>query len=140
MRTKAHFLFGASLFACPDDWTTDPKTHHGMPSTLEEIAEDRVSIKSGTDGDGEFDEITVPDTFEPGSIMLFSTDMAVSFSRPSITHAHCSQGMTHDLDAECSRGAHDAVKDLDLIDLNVCLFRSDGEERDATGEPRGVNL
>lgn len=37
------------------------------------------------------------------------------------------------LDALCHSGAAEAFDDLDLVDLNVLLYRAGGEERDATG-------
>jgi len=53
--------------------------------------------------------------------MVFATSMA---------------GLTADLDEVCLSGADEAFKSLDLVDLNVVLFRADEEERDATGECR----
>lgn len=51
--------------------------------------------------------------------MVFATDMGQ---------------MSSDLDDICKSGAEAAFKDLDLVDLNVVLYRADGEERDATGK------
>ena len=42
------------------------------------------------------------------------------------------------MDAHCVNGATEAFADLDLVDLNVILFRADGEERDATGGKDGT--
>lgn len=41
--------------------------------------------------------------------------------------------MSIDLDDICKNGAEEAFAELDLVDLNVILYRADGEERDATG-------
>ena len=79
-----------------------------------------VVADEGSDGDGPFSEINIPDIFPPGSILLFATHM---------------EGIDVSLDTLCSSGADEAFKDLDLVDLNVVLHRADGEERDATGKP-----
>jgi glycogen debranching enzyme len=59
----------------------------------------------------------VPENFPPGSVMLFQTQM---------------QGLDAELDSFCARDAQEAFGDLSLCDLNVVLYRADGEERDAT--------
>ena len=64
-------------------------------------------------------DIVVPESFPPGSIMVFVTSMT---------------GLDPNLDALCHSGAAEAFGDLDLVDLNVLLHRADGEECDATGE------
>ena len=97
-------------------WKDDPSTHKGIPSSLQELP--APEIIRGQDGDGDWAEILVPDVFEPGSIMLFATDM---------------KEMPKDLDDTCKSGADEAFGELDLIDLNCILHRADGEERDATG-------
>lgn len=71
-----------------------------------------------SDADGPYSEITVPDNFPPGSILLFSTQI---------------EGLDPSLDTLCKTGADEAFKNLDLVDLNVLLHRADAEERDATG-------
>lgn len=73
--------------------------------------------KEGVDGDEPFTEIIVPDTFPPGSILVFETQM---------------QGIDPTLDDFCKAGVDAAFGDLDLVDLNVLLHRCDGEEKDAT--------
>jgi len=77
-----------------------------------------VPIRLGHDENGDYTEISVPSTFNPGSILVFATSM---------------DEMSPDLDAFCREGADAAMADLDLVDLNVLLHRADGEERDATG-------
>lgn len=71
----------------------------------------------GLDGEGPFSEIVVPESFPPGSIMLFETQMVE---------------LDTDLDTFCASGAQEAFGELDLVDLNVVLHRAEGEERDAT--------
>jgi glycogen debranching enzyme len=72
----------------------------------------------GSDHEGPFSEISVPDVFPPGSILLFETQM---------------EGIDPNLDTFLRQAADDAFADLDLVDLNVVLHRAEGEELDATG-------
>lgn len=58
----------------------------------------------------------VPAFFPPGSILVFATEM---------------DGSGSELDEICSSGAEAAFKGLGLVDLNVLVYRADGEERDA---------
>lgn len=58
----------------------------------------------------------VPDVFPPGSVLVFATEM---------------DGLGSELDEICSSGAEEAFKGLGLVDLNVLVYRADGEERDA---------
>lgn len=95
----------------------DTKVLRGLPSTLVDLPP--VVAIEGSDQDGPYSEIVVPDNFPPGSIMLFATQL---------------QGVDPNLDEFCKSGVDEAFKDLNVIDLNVLLFRCEGEERDATGE------
>ena len=83
----------------------------------------QVVVPQGMDAEGPYAEIVVPEYFPPGSIMLFETRL---------------QGLDSSLDEFCSSGAEEAFGDLDLVDLNVVLFRAEGEERDATGGEIGT--
>lgn len=85
-----------------------------------------VVVPQGLDGEGPYAEVVVPEFFPPGSIMLFETQL---------------QGSDSTLDSLCSSGADEAFGDLDLVDLNVVLYRAEGEERDATqGEIGSYNI
>jgi glycogen debranching enzyme len=75
-KSTVKYLCGASVKTHFDQWKDDPTTHRGIPSELIEIS--APVINKGTDSDGEYSKIVVPDVFEPGSIMLFETDMPVS--------------------------------------------------------------
>lgn len=77
-----------------------------------------VVVPQGLDHEGPYSEIIVPETFPPGSILVFETQL-----------------QQHDpsLDAFCASGAQEAFSEVDLVDLNVILHRSDVEERDASG-------
>ncbi|ORY30247.1 putative glycogen debranching enzyme [Naematelia encephala] len=122
-RTKIDYILGASLVVHPDQWKSDPKIHQGMPSEVTLLPP--PEIRSGADSGEDYVEIVVPDRFDPGSIMLFATDM---------------DEMSSDLDDICKSGAEEAMADLDLVDLNVILHRADGEERDATGGDGTYNI
>ncbi|KZT43121.1 glycoside hydrolase family 13 protein [Sistotremastrum suecicum HHB10207 ss-3] len=114
-RTKATLIFGASINIPSYDLPWDPKVISGLPSELVEIT--NVQVNEGTDANGTFSEIIVPDFFPPGSIAIFATQM---------------QDFDASLDKRCTEGADEAFAELDLLDLNVLLYRADGEERDAT--------
>ena len=119
--SKATFIAGASLeIASPKDISTS-ETFKGLKAELKEIK--NPQIESNSDGDGHYDEVIVPDYFPPGSVMVFSTVM---------------DDLTSDLEAFCVSGAKEAFSTLDVVDLNIVLFRADGEERDATGGRDGT--
>lgn len=115
-RQKLTYITGASLSIPSYELKKDPQLLRGLPSELVPIPEG--AAHEGTDSEGPYSEIVVPDTFPPGSMMVFATSMS---------------GLDPKLDSLCSSGASEAFADLDLVDLNVLLHRADGEERDATG-------
>jgi len=80
-------------------------------------------VPQGSDAEGPFSEIIVPEYFPPGSIMLFETLL---------------EGLDPGLDQFCASEAEQAFKDLNLVELNVVLYRCEGEERDATGGEIGA--
>jgi glycogen debranching enzyme len=120
-RTKAKYIYGARLDFSSYDSRNDEKTLRGMDGTLVELP--TVVVPQGLDDEGPYGEVIVPEEFPPGSIMLFETQL---------------QGLDSSLDTFCSSGADEAFSDLSLIDLNVVLYRSDGEERDATSGKIGA--
>ncbi|KAF8325872.1 glycoside hydrolase family 13 protein [Cantharellus anzutake] len=120
-RTKVKYIFGVSIDIPSYEIAPNASTLRGLTSTLSEIPE--VLAKEGSDGDGPFSEISIPDAFPPGSILLFATQM---------------EGIDTSLDVFCASGADEAFRDLDLVDLNVVLYRADGEERDATAGKIGT--
>ena len=48
------------------------------------------------------------------------------------------EGLDPGLDQFCASEAEQAFKDLNLVELNVVLYRCEGEERDATGGEIGA--
>lgn len=82
-----------------------------------------VVVPQGLDHEGPYSEIIVPETFPPGSIMLFETQL---------------QEFDASLDEFCASGAQEAFDNVNLVDLNVILHRADVEERDATGGKFGA--
>jgi glycogen debranching enzyme len=75
-RTKINYLFGASLKTHIDQFKYDSATFGGIPSELIEIETPEIRVGRNENGE-EYSEIVIPDEFEPGSIMVFATDMDV---------------------------------------------------------------
>lgn len=42
------------------------------------------------------------------------------------------EDLPKDLDETCAKGAKEAFKELGMVELNVLLYRADGEEKDAS--------
>ncbi|KAF2474646.1 glycogen debranching enzyme [Lindgomyces ingoldianus] len=99
--------------------TDDKKLLRGLPSQTKELRD--IVVESMEDST----TINVPDKFPPGSIALFETWV------PSAEH---SEG----LDKYVTTGARTAFKDLTLSDLNIILYRCDGEERDESENKDGT--
>lgn len=97
----------------------EEKLLKGLPSSTKDLG--GVTVVS----DGNDTTITIPENFPPGSIALFKT---------RIPEAEHSEGLGNFITSE----AHEAFEGLDLIDLNVVLFRCDAEERDSSGGRDGV--
>ncbi|KAI9833476.1 MAG: hypothetical protein M1819_003634 [Sarea resinae] len=91
----------------------------GLPSKVIDL--DSVALESKENEA----VITVTGPFPPGSIALFQTWI------PGAEH---SVG----LDNFVTSDAPEAVKDLDLVDLNFLLYRCEPEERDSSGNKDGV--
>lgn len=122
--TKAKVLGAWSLWVDASERTTnevcaDKTLLKGLPSKVSDFDDVKLELKA--------DEtvITVPANFPPGSIALFETWMP---------GAEYSQG----LDSFVTTGAKGAFADLDLVDLNFFLYRSEPEERDFFGGADGV--
>ncbi|KAG6836985.1 hypothetical protein H0H93_016689 [Arthromyces matolae] len=120
-RTRAKFILGASIDISSYEAPNSTKTLQGMPSRLLDMPP--VVVPQGLDSEGPYSEIIVPENFPPGSIMVFETQM---------------QDFDASIDEYCSQGVQDFFDSLDLVDLNVVLYRADGEERDATNGKFGA--
>lgn len=118
---RAKFVLGASLEISSYEIPKDTEAIFGLPAKLVEMHP--VIVPQALDHEGPYSEIIVPEYFPPGSILLFETQL---------------QEYDNTLDAFCASGAQEAFGDLNLVDLNVILYRADGEERDATGGTYGV--
>ena len=114
-KTKVKYILGVSISVKSYDDHADSELLRGLPSSLIDIPP--VHAHEGSDHEGEFSEIVVPDIFPPGSILLFETQM---------------EGIDAHLDTFLRQGADEAFADLNLVELNVVLHRSEGEELDAT--------
>ncbi len=97
----------------------DKEYLNGLPARVRNIKGSTVAYENGNT------TITVADFFPPGSVALFETWV------PSAEH---SQG----LGAFLTSGTDEAFGELDLIDLNFALYRSDAEERDLSEGQDGV--
>ncbi|PWN43329.1 putative 4-alpha-glucanotransferase [Ceraceosorus guamensis] len=120
-RTKLRYIFGKSLQVTSTTPVKDDKVLRGLPSTLVDVP--APALQEGSDVDGSYTEVIIPDNFPPGSVMLFETWM---------------EGLDAKLDNLVSSGASEAMAELDLVSLNVVLYRADGEERDVTGGNDGT--
>ncbi|KAL8696331.1 MAG: hypothetical protein Q9224_002851 [Gallowayella concinna] len=91
----------------------------GLPSSVSDISGVGLEVKA--------DEtvIKMPTDFPPGSIAIFETWI------PGAEHAD-------GLDGYITSGATEAFSDSSLIDLNFILYRSEPEERDASGGKDGA--
>lgn len=123
-RTKAKFILGSTINITSYEVKDEIELIRGLPSSLVDI--EPVVPVEGTDHEGPYSDIVVPDFFPPGSVMVFETQL---------------EGIETDLDAFCASRADDAFADLDFVDLNVVLHRAEGEEMDATsGEIGAYNI
>ncbi|KIK99350.1 glycoside hydrolase family 13 protein [Paxillus rubicundulus Ve08.2h10] len=116
-RTRAKFVCGFAIDFASYDTPRDTKIIKGLPSKLIDLPE--VVVVQKAQNHVPFCSIVVPDFFPPGSIMIFEVEV---------------QHLDPTLDAFCadSESTMAAFSCLDLVDLNVVLYRTDGEEHDAT--------
>ncbi|KAK0522150.1 bifunctional 4-alpha-glucanotransferase/amylo-alpha-1,6-glucosidase [Tilletia horrida] len=123
-RTKVQYIMGKTLQVTERTLQEDAKTLRGLPSKLVDVPCPHIEEgrEDGSDALA-YSEIIVPDVFPPGSIMLFATRM---------------DGLSASLDELCLTGAEQAMAELDLTDLNVVLYRADGEERDVSDGQDGT--
>lgn len=99
------------------DYKHDDSVLTGIPTELVELDETCIEY------DGETSVIRVKDSFAPGSIAVFSTEIPSANAK---------------LDKYVKEGAIEASKGLDLFDLNAILYRCEPEERDASAGSDGT--
>jgi glycogen debranching enzyme len=119
--TRVKYITGYTIDISSYDKVKDEATLRGLPGKITEIP--TIVVPQHQDTEGPFSEIIVPEYFPPGSFMLFETHL---------------EGLDPRLDQFCASGAEQAFKDLGLVELNVILFRCEGEERDATNGEIGA--
>lgn len=91
----------------------------GLPGRVKDLKSSSIAI------DGNNATITIPDKFPPGSVALFETWI------PGAEHSSgLGKFIASDADA--------AFRELDLVDLNIVLYRCDAEERDSSDGHDGV--
>lgn len=115
--TSVKYIAGAVIDVKSTETRDTKTTLRGLDATVSAPA--AVEPVTKTDQNGlMYSEIVVPDTFPPGSVLIFATWM---------------DDLKAELDDFCSSGATEAFKELDMVDLNSAIYRADGEERDAVG-------
>lgn len=120
---RAKFICGFAVDFLSYEAPRDTGTIKGLPSRLIDLPEVPAIQKSNSAGP--HCSIIVPDFFPPGSIMVFEVE--AEQADPTLD--------TFCADADTSAAAFSS---LDLVDLNVALYRADAEERDATDRKFGV--
>lgn len=113
--TRVKYVTGYTINISSDETVKDGTKLRGLPGKITEIP--TIVVPQSLDAEGPFSEIIVPQYFPPGSFLLFETHL---------------EGLDPGLDQFCASGVEKAFKDLNLVELNVVLFRCEGEERDAT--------
>ncbi|KAK4052230.1 bifunctional 4-alpha-glucanotransferase/amylo-alpha-1,6-glucosidase [Microbotryomycetes sp. JL221] len=115
--TNVKYIGGAQIQINSAESRDTKDTLKGLDATVTEPSKPSTSVKKVQDGVA-YSEIVVPDTFPPGSVLVFATWM---------------DQLPDDLDAVCAQDASEAFGELDMVELNTVLYRADGEERDAVG-------
>ncbi|KAK6199377.1 glycogen debranching enzyme [Scheffersomyces amazonensis] len=99
------------------DYERDEEFLTGVPTKLEELPSPSIEFN------GKESIIKVDESFIPGSIAVFSTEIP---------------GVDEDLDHYVKEGAIEASLGLDLYDLNAILYKSSPEELDASAGQENV--
>ncbi|KPV77934.1 glycoside hydrolase family 13 protein [Rhodotorula graminis WP1] len=123
--TRAKFIAGASVSINSTASRDTDSTLRGLDASVSPITAVEPELETDSSSGLTYSTIVVPDEFPRGSILVFSTWM---------------DDLPTDLDDICASGAKEAFKDLTMVELNVLMYRCDGEERDATGGDGCFNL
>lgn len=118
--TSASFVGGFRLHAPTASSAPDASDLRGLDVTLEELAS--PELIPGSDHLGSWVEVGLKG-FSRGSILILKTAL---------------DGVDKELTSKVGAGAGQAVAGLSTDDINVLLYRCDGEERDMLGAAQGV--
>ncbi|CAG8553348.1 9386_t:CDS:10 [Ambispora gerdemannii] len=113
--TSAELLFSTYLEVKSRSVENDEKFLSGLPATLKSL--NAPILRRRSDANGEFTEVILPKEFPSGSVMLLKTWVD---NKPD------------GLDDFVETGTEEAFEELDLVDLNIVLYRCNGEENDVT--------
>ncbi|GAA5939281.1 hypothetical protein JCM1841_004844 [Sporobolomyces salmonicolor] len=116
--TRVKFIAGATVTINSTSSRDTSSTLRGLDATVTSVSTVQPKLQHDESTGQSFSTIEVPDEFPRGSIMVFATSMVE---------------LPDDLDELCAKGAKEAFEELGMVELNVVLYRADGEERDATG-------
>ncbi|KAI8337988.1 glycogen debranching enzyme [Chlamydoabsidia padenii] len=116
-KSQASYVFGASLKV---EYTNGHSEHSyltGLPGHVDTLPCPELVAKQ--DNKGDYLQVVLDDsTFVPGSIMVLKTSIGDVYEETK---------------KMVSEMADDVVKDLTLVDVNVALYRCEGEEIEYTG-------
>jgi len=115
--TRAKFIAGASVSINSTASRDTDSTLRGLDASVSPITAVEPKLETDSSSGLTYSTIVVPDEFPRGSILVFSTWM---------------DDLPADLDDICASGAKEAFKELTMVELNVLMYRCDGEERDAS--------
>ncbi|GAA5860325.1 hypothetical protein JCM8547_003463 [Rhodosporidiobolus lusitaniae] len=116
--TRVSFISGSSI-SIPSTSSRDTDlTLRGLSATITPIPAVQASFTKDSSSGQSYSVVEVPEKFPRGSVMVFATWM---------------EDLPADLDEVCASGAKEAFGKLGMVELNVLMYRADGEEKDATG-------
>ncbi|GAA6007978.1 hypothetical protein JCM10207_006986 [Rhodosporidiobolus poonsookiae] len=116
--TRVAFIHGATVkiaSAAPRDTDT---TLRGLDASVTSLPAVQPTLQTDNATGQSYSVVEVPQIFPRGSVMVFATWM---------------EDLPGDLDETCAQGAKEAFEGLGMVELNVVMYRADGEEKDATG-------
>ncbi|CAI2172544.1 650_t:CDS:10 [Funneliformis geosporum] len=111
--TKAELLFSTCLDVRPQEFTPDKNYLYGLPASLKSL--NTPILREASDNLGHYTEVVLPKEFPLGSVMLLKTSV-------SKQHNGLDEFLTSDIE--------EPFQELDLVDLNIVLYRCAGEEND----------
>ncbi|GAA6064028.1 hypothetical protein JCM10212_004260 [Sporobolomyces blumeae] len=123
--TRLQFIAGSTVKINSSASRDTDSTLRGLDATIAPISEVKASFETDSSTGQSYSTVSVPDEFPRGSVMVFATWM---------------DELPADLDKVCAEGAKEAFGELGMVELNVVLYRADGEERDATGGDGTYNV